>query len=49
VLNRKLGQWRIKSRKIKIKRVGCRELWAKNGFRLPRENETIFEIFWLQI
>jgi hypothetical protein len=46
---RKLGQRRIKSRKMKIKWVGCKELWAKNDFELPRENENIFEIFWLQI
>jgi hypothetical protein len=28
-------------------RVGCKELWAENYFVLPRENENVFEIFWL--
>jgi hypothetical protein len=28
--------------------VGWKELWAKNDFGLPRENENVFEIFWLQ-
>jgi hypothetical protein len=39
---RKLGQRRIKSRKINIKWVGRKELWAKNYFGLPRENENVF-------
>jgi hypothetical protein len=34
---------------MKIKWVGCKELWAENYFGLPRENENVFEIFWLQI
>jgi hypothetical protein len=46
---RKLGQRRIKSRKMKIKWVGYKELWAETYFGLPRENENIFEIFWLHI
>jgi hypothetical protein len=29
--------------------VGCKELWAENDFRLPRENKNVFEICWLQI
>jgi hypothetical protein len=46
---RKLSQWRIKSGKMKIKWVDCNEVWAENYFGMPRENENIFEIFWLQI
>jgi hypothetical protein len=34
---------------MKIKWLGCKELWAENDFGLPRENENVFEIFWLQI
>jgi hypothetical protein len=45
---RKPGQRRIKSRKMKIKWVCCKELWAENYFGLPRENKNVFEIFWLQ-
>jgi hypothetical protein len=34
---------------MKIKWVGYKELRAENDFGLPRENENIFETFWLQI
>jgi hypothetical protein len=46
---RKLGQRRIKSRKMKIKWVGCKELWAENYFGLPRENVNVFQIFCLHM
>jgi hypothetical protein len=42
---RKLGQQRIKSRKMKIKWVGSKEFWAENYFGLPRENENVLTYF----
>jgi hypothetical protein len=42
---RNLGQRRIKSRKMKIKCVGCKELWAENYFGLPRENDFFLKYF----
>jgi hypothetical protein len=30
-------------------RAGCQGYQAKNDFGLPRENENVFEIFWLWI
>jgi hypothetical protein len=30
------------------KEAGCIADWAESDFGLPRENENVFEIFWLQ-
>jgi hypothetical protein len=30
---------------MKIKWVGCKELWAETYFGLPRENENILKYF----